>query len=146
MSLRRWPRRSAPAVALALGALAAGCGGGAEREPERPAAEPSASRLVSPQEFAREVARRPSYVLNVHVPDEGSLAGTDAAIPFDALRARRGELPPKDTRIAVYCRSGNMSAIASRTLRDLGYRSIVELRGGMNAWTADGRRLLPAGA
>ena len=44
---------------------------------------------------------------------------------------------------AVYCRSGRMSAIAVRELARLGYGTIVELRGGMVAWEASGRRLLP---
>ena len=35
-----------------------------------------------------------------------------------------------------------MSAEAVQTLRDLGYTDVVELRGGMEAWTADGRDLL----
>jgi len=34
-----------------------------------------------------------------------------------------------------------MSAIASRTLAQLGYRHVVELRGGMQAWTRSGRKL-----
>ena len=36
-----------------------------------------------------------------------------------------------------------MSAVAVGTLRDLGYTDVVELRGGMDAWVADGRELLP---
>jgi 3-mercaptopyruvate sulfurtransferase SseA len=36
-----------------------------------------------------------------------------------------------------------MSADAVETLTALGYRDIIELRGGMIAWVADGRTLLP---
>jgi rhodanese-related sulfurtransferase len=37
-----------------------------------------------------------------------------------------------------------MSATAAATLHDLGYHNIVELRGGMRAWQADGRPLIGA--
>lgn len=84
-------------------------------------------------------------VLNVHVPDEGSIAGTDAVIPYDEIRERATALPSDlDAPLAVYCKSGRMSAEAVTTLLDLGYTDVVELRGGMDAWTADGRELLPA--
>ena len=40
--------------------------------------------------------------------------------------------------------SGNMSATAAETLAAMGYSDIVDLRGGMEAWQAAGRDLLPA--
>ncbi len=83
--------------------------------------------------------------INVHVPDEGSIAGTDLWIPFDQIAARRDELPSTSTPLAVYCRSGRMSAIAVEALAGLGYASIVELDGGMIAWQEAGRPLLPPG-
>ncbi len=101
-------------------------------------------RLVSPAAFARAVAQKGTVTINVHIPDEGSLAGTDLWIPFDRVAANRARLPArKTTPLAVYCRSGRMSAIAVRVLARLGYGNVVELRGGMVAWEASGRRLLP---
>ena len=83
-------------------------------------------------------------VVNVHVPDEGSIAGTDAAIPYDEVRTWIAELPEDlSAPLAVYCKSGRMSAEAVATLQSLGYTDVVELRGGMDAWVADGRELLP---
>lgn len=75
--------------------------------------------------------------INVHVPDEGSIRGTDLWIPFDAVEARREELPPPATPLAVYCRSGRMSAIAVKTLARLGYGDVVELD---RAWCLGARR------
>lgn len=128
-------------TASALAALAAagllllsGCGGGDEGAP---------SRLLKPAEFVAAVARPGVVTINVHVPDEGSIRGTDLWIPFDAVEARRDELPPPATPLAVYCRSGRMSAIAVETLSRLGYEDVVELDGGMVAWERGGGRLLP---
>lgn len=78
----------------------------------------------------------------MHVPDEGALPGTDLTIPFDQID-RSEQLPTDlDTPLAVYCRSGNMSAEAVRDLDSMGYTNVVELDGGFNAWVRSGRALL----
>ncbi len=42
-------------------------------------------------------------------------------------------IPDKSQTILVYCRSGNRSKIASRTLVELGYKNIYEF-GGITTW------------
>lgn len=132
------------AVAIAAGAggyLALSGGGGGSPAPRASGAR-SPSRLLSPARFAAVVGRRRVVTINVHTPDEGSIPGTDVELPYDRIPARRAELPPGSTPIAIYCRSGRMSAIAARTLSRMGFRTIFELSGGMFAWEASGRRLL----
>ncbi|MBK5288901.1 MAG: rhodanese-like domain-containing protein [Acidimicrobiia bacterium] len=81
-------------------------------------------------------------VVNVHIPYERHIAGTDAFVPFDEI-AQWDALPADlDAPIVLYCRSGNMSAEAATTLTGLGYTDIVDLEGGMNAWAAAGLPLL----
>ena len=127
------------AVGAALSALA-GCGAGGGDLAAAP------SKLVSPEAFAAAVAEPGRVTINVHVPDEGSLAGTDLSIPYYEIDVRRAELPDPSAPLAVYCRSGRMSAIAVQELADLGFRDVVELDGGMIVWEAAGRPLLPPGA
>jgi rhodanese-related sulfurtransferase len=101
----------------------------------------TSSALVGPDAFARRIEAPGVVTINVHTPDEGSIAGTDLTIPFDRI-ATSGELPADlSTPLAVYCRSGNMSADAVVDLETLGYTDIVELDGGFNAWTRAGRPL-----
>ncbi len=52
-------------------------------------------------------------------------------IPVDDLAARLGEVPQQHP-VVVYCRSGNRSARAARTLIDKGYQ--VRDLGPMDAW------------
>ncbi len=81
--------------------------------------------------------------LNVKTPYIGEIEGTDLYIPYTDLAGRAAELPTdKKAKIVVYCRSGNESAIASQTLLDLGYTNILNLDGGMNAWTAAGHTIV----
>lgn len=98
--------------------------------------------LVDPSTFARRLADPDTFVVNVHVPYEGEIEGTDAFIPYDQI-AGDDRLPPdSDTEILLYCRSGRMSASVSRALEDAGYTNIVDLDGGMVAWEAGGRPVL----
>ena len=41
-------------------------------------------------------------------------------------------------RTILYCASGGRSALAARTLRDLGYADVAHLDGGLKAWIAAG--------
>lgn len=135
-------RMTVAAAAAGVGAaILAGCG---TDETGTAAASP---RLIDAAEFADLVAEDSTFVLNVHVPDEGTIAGTDGAIPFDEVAASATVLPAdRGATIAVYCLSGNMSATAVADLARLGYTDVVELDGGMHAWVADGRELLPPAA
>lgn len=104
-------------------------------------------RLVSPAAFAKAVAEQGTVMIDVRGPGEPFIAGTDLSIAFDTLAASRAKLPAvKTTRLAIYCHSGRRSAIAAQTLLRLGYKDIVELKGGVIAWQAAGRKLQPANA
>lgn len=115
-------------AALAVG-IALWSGGG-------PSDDRSAIDLVGPDEAAAVLARDPGpWVVNVHVPYEGEIEGTDAFVPYDEVRTRLDEFPSdKAARLFVYCRSGSMSAQATAELADAGYTDIIELDGGMRAW------------
>lgn len=108
-----------------------------------PAAVATPVRLLDPADFESQSAGR--TLINVHIPDEGALPATDLTLPYDQIDQRAADLPAeKSTPLAIYCMSGNMSAIAGRELGQLGYTDIIELDGGMMAWQATGRPLLPA--
>lgn len=103
---------------------------------------PEGPQSVSPLEFERAIAGGERVMINVHVPYEGEIAGTDLSIPFDQIEAQSGLLPSdRSIPLAVYCRSDRMSAIAAQSLSRLGYDDIVELDGGMHAWEQSGRAL-----
>ena len=41
-------------------------------------------------------------------------------------------------RLVVYCASGGRSALATKTLQDMGYAEVANLTGGFQAWTEAG--------
>ena len=95
-------------------------------------------RLVGPDAFDAALDQPDAVVINVHVPYDGELEGTDLFMPFDKIDPV--SLPTDQaTPLLVYCRSGSMSAKAVVTLTGLGYTNITELGGGINEWRASGR-------
>jgi rhodanese-related sulfurtransferase len=42
-------------------------------------------------------------------------------------------------RVILYCSAGSRSALAVRSLQEIGYRDVAHLDGGLNAWIAEGR-------
>lgn len=97
---------------------------------------------VSPWRLAAMLETKDFLLVNVHVPYEGEIDGTDTFLPYDQLANRLSELPvARSATIVVYCRSGRMSAEAARTLVGLGYADVFELDGGMIAWQSAGYTL-----
>jgi rhodanese-related sulfurtransferase len=91
-------------------------------------------RLVGPSEFSTLLDDPDVTAINVHRPSNGPpLPGTDLSMPVDAIDI--DQLPTDRTRtLAIYCRSGAMSARAADRLADLGYTDIIELEGGTDSW------------
>lgn len=81
-------------------------------------------------------------VVNVHIPYQGEIEGTDYNIAYNDIDALTSALPDKDAPIILYCRSGNMSDQAARDLVELGYTQVYDVPGGMNAWQSSGRILV----
>ena len=92
--------------------------------------------------LAAMLAEKDFTLVNVHVPDEGDIPGTDLSIPFDQVAVHLAELPPRGAKLVLYCQSGRMSDIAARTLVTLGFRNVWNVDGGMVAWGNAGYPLL----
>ncbi len=94
---------------------------------------------VSATVLARMLAKKNFLLVNVHIPLEGGIAGTDLAVPFNQVEANLARLPKdKSARVVLYCRSGSMSSIAARALVKLGFTDVWNLDGGMIAWQEAG--------
>lgn len=99
-------------------------------------------KLVQSDEFAN-LLNEEVFVLQVHTPYYGEIEGTNLVVEdWENIEKYLDDLPNKDKKIAVYCRSGRMSGEVSKRLVDLGYENIYDLEGGMNSWQNTGRELV----
>jgi rhodanese-related sulfurtransferase len=96
---------------------------------------------VSASELQSMLSHKDFTIVNVHIPYEGNIHGTDLSIAYDQITQHLDELPGKDARIVLYCRSGRMSTIAAQALVGLGYSNVWNLSGGMAAWEGAGLKI-----
>lgn len=133
-------RRGRATVALALtAAVAAWIGFGLWRTGGGPGDDPQAVvPALDAHTFAERAAQPEAFVVNVHVPYDGEIPGTDAFIRYDRI-AGASELPhDRGVDILLYCRSGRMSEMAAQSLIAAGHTNVAHLDGGMAAWAAAG--------
>ena len=51
-------------------------------------------------------------------------------------------LSSRDQKLVLYCKNSGRSALAADALREMGYRQVLSLAGGIDAWQAAGRDVL----
>lgn len=77
------------------------------------------------------------FVLDVRTSAEFANGHIPSAhlIPVDELEDRLSELPPRDTPMLVHCAAGGRSTAACEILGQRGFTRLLNLAGGMHAWT-----------
>ena len=97
---------------------------------------------LTTEEFASAVASGTMAVVDVRTPEEytaGHLQSASNVNWFDQDFIEKIERAyPKDTPLAVYCRSGRRSAEAAAKLSKAGYK-VSNMLGGYVAWTGENR-------
>jgi rhodanese-related sulfurtransferase len=117
------------------------CSGGATTgsSTAQPTAGASSSwQALTPAQLHDMLASQKVYLVNVHVPYEGEIPGTDAFIPYTDVAGELGKLPFDTQAVVIYCRSGNMSNQAAQAMVTAGAPAFYELTGGFYAWQAAG--------
>ena len=118
--------------------LLTGCGGRGEADQAQ--ATEATYRQISQEEAAEIMKKQEDFLLldvrtqaefeDRHIP--GAIC-----IPNETIGSGEiPELPDKNQRILVYCRSGNRSKQAAEKLAKLGYTNVLEF-GGINTWTGE---------
>lgn len=84
------------------------------------------------------LAENPPFIVDVRevaeIEKNGYIAGA-VNIPIRDLLKNLDKLPAQDQKIVITCASGHRGSLGMVALRLLGYTDVVNLNGGMNAWT-----------
>ena len=87
--------------------------------------------------FADSIDNPGVQLVDVRTPDEFAAGNIPGSVNIDVQTGHFGEtaatMLDKAYTVAVYCRSGNRSKNAAKTLSMMGY-NVVELDGGYNDW------------
>lgn len=90
---------------------------------------------ILPQEFDKILSNRKVFLVDVHIPEQKHLDGTDLVVPYNKIKENLNKFPKdKNAEIIVYCKSGRMSIDASNALLEAGYTRVYNLVGGLNAY------------
>ncbi|HEY3922743.1 MAG TPA: molybdopterin-synthase adenylyltransferase MoeB [Gaiellaceae bacterium] len=74
--------------------------------------------------------------------DEGYIPGA-VHIPRGSLESRiESRVPDRSTPVILYCASGERSAFAAKSLKELGYERPVSLEGGFTDWKRNGNEIV----
>ncbi len=106
---------------------------------------------ISPEE-ARRILEAPDregwHFVDVREPDEyaeGHIPGARSSprgfleVKADKHHAKRDPwLQDRSRRLILYCGGGNRSALATRTLQEMGFKHLLSLREGFAGWTDRG--------
>jgi len=85
-------------------------------------------------------AGTPLALLDVREADEAAEGRIPGAllVPRGVLESEVEALVPRQRRLVVYCHRGNRSALAARTLAEMGYGQVQSLAGGFARWSDAG--------
>ncbi len=100
-------------------------------------------RNISFAEFSRWLEAKDFVLINVHVPYQGEIPGTDLLLPYHSVVRQKDRLPAsRDTKIVVYCLTGPMGYAAAQDLVQLGYTRVYHYEAGMRDWVRRDRELI----
>ncbi len=97
--------------------------------------KPDYLTTISPIELNEIMKKEDIFLVDVHIPQQRHIMGTDAFIPFNEVEKHLDKLPQdKNMPIYLYCMGGPMGNAAAKKLHELGYTNLKNLEGGAEAW------------
>lgn len=101
--------------------------------------QPDYLQMISPAELHQILQNEAVFLVDVHIPQQKHIKGTDLFVAFNEVDKHQDQFPKdKNTPVYLYCAGGPMGNAAAKTLHELGYTRLYNLDGGANAWKKAG--------
>ena len=106
---------------------------------DRIALQNSNYKNMTVDELNQQLKSKDFALVDVHIPEQKHINGTDAFIPYDDIENQLDKLPQgKEAKIVLYCKTGRMSQIAAEKLAERGYTNVYNVVGGIVEWVKKG--------
>jgi len=101
------------------------------------------SRKIGPDEFEKGISKADIQVLDVRTSGEYSSGHIKNSLLADWNNKQqfndRIQYVDKNIPVYIYCLAGGRSAAAADWMRQNGFKNVLELQGGMNAWKKENK-------
>lgn len=108
-------------------------------------AQDTSGTTIGQQQFEKMMKKKKSVVLDVRTPEEYKTGFIPKAINYNVLDsiAFIGFVQPLDkkNKYLLYCKSGRRSSKALMMMKQLGFKKIYQLSGGITAWKGEIEKL-----
>ena len=107
-------------------------------------AQENGKKLVSPEAFESKIESGNAQLIDVRTPKEfaqGHLKNAKNIHLYDQDFGTQIDKLDKKETVYVYCKAGGRSAEAVEIMQAHGFKNIVELDGGTDSWTENGKAL-----
>ncbi len=107
---------------------------------------------ISVEDLANEINQDNIVVIDVQSKDDvektgmipGAIHAERGMLEFYADQSednpfRKSEMDP-NKKIVVYCGVGGQGALSAKTLKDMGFKNVSNLKGGVKAWKESGQK------
>ncbi len=101
---------------------------------------------ISSNELSTMLTNKDFTLLDVHIPEQKHIPGTDYMISYQNIDKIKSVIPNKTSKVVLYCRSGNMSKLVAQELVKSGYTNVFNLDGGLRSWISEGNKTVPKGS
>jgi rhodanese-related sulfurtransferase len=89
------------------------------------------------------LAKDPKFLLlDIRTPQEyatGHLPGSRLVDFYSPGFTRELDKLPRDSEVLLYCRSGNRTGQTVRIMKEMGFKNVRHMAGGLNSWKAEAR-------
>jgi len=101
--------------------------------------------VVNPTIFEQKMGGNEVQLIDARTPEEFEENHIVNAININILEddfASKVEILDKDKLVLVYCQSGIRSAKAAKKLKELGFKKIIDLEGGIGNWMQEEKPII----
>ncbi|MCI5056744.1 MAG: rhodanese-like domain-containing protein [Flavobacteriales bacterium] len=95
-------------------------------------------KILAASDFKKAIENKDVQLVDVRTTQEYNQGAIESALNIDFFRQDtfqgKFEKFDKDEPLYLYCRSGNRSQKAATILEQMGFKQIIDLKGGYRAW------------